>query len=720
MASSVAERESPPLVFQVAGLTCTESAAQFEQNIRAMASVRQAELNYGTAKLSVWGDVAPMEIVREADQAGYQARQIGRPFSRRSRWRRSSRVWLTLLSGLFLGAAALIPYAPELPFPLPAETERALLGLSVLLGGYNPFRSAFFAVLRRRLEMNVLMSVATLGALVIGAWFEGAIVIFLFALGQSLGARSLERARRSISSLIEISPSTATVVKETGEASVSAHDVRPGDVCIVGPGERIPVDGRVVSGESWVDELPITGESLPVEKKPGDPVYAGCLNDQGALTIEATLPAEESALARIVRLLEAAHLNKPAAERFVESFARVYTPVVTIAALVVAAVPPVVLGESFDGWIYRGLALLILSCPCALVIAVPAAIVSSLSNAARNGFLVKGGDRLETLAKTDTVVFGKTGTLTHGRFDVTDIVPWGRFRESEVIAAAAGVAWESDHAIARAIVARAEELEIERLYVHKYRAEAGYGAQASAGGATYRVGSVRYITSKGLTLFALKGEVRRLEEEGKSVVVVARDLEPMGLIALADTPRVEGGRVVRRLKNLSKIKGVYMLTGDSKGTAATFAKAVGIDEYRAELLSDHKVSAIREWQKQGRRIVMVGDGISDAKALDQADVGFALRGRNLDGALSGADVALLVDDLAKVPFAIALARRTMKVIRQNIALSIGVKALAIGFLAAGHLTLWMAIASDVGASLLVTLNGLRLARKIKLSARARR
>ena len=690
--------------------------------MRALPGVERAELNYGTARLSVWGDVAAHQIVLEADRAGYQARPLGRSFSRRSRWRRSSRLWYTLIAGLLTAIGIAVPYvqAHLVPFPIPSWTSELFFLLAVVFGGYNPFRSAVFTALERRIDMNVLMSVAALGAFAIGERFEAAAIIFLFSLADNLVALSLDRARRPIADLLELAPGVATVARESGEVEVPVDELAAGDVCVVHPGARIPVDGTVVWGESWVDESPVTGESLPVEKRPGDPVYAGSSNHEGLIRIEVKQPAEESELARIVRLVEEAGQRKTPVERFVDRFARGYTPVVMIAALLVTAVPPVAFGEPLHAWAYRGLALLVLSCPCALLIAVPAAVLSALAHATRSGVLVKGGAHIEALANVDTVVFDKTGTLTHGRLEVTEIVPWGRFSQAEVMAAAAGVEWDSEHPVGRAIVRRAQEMEIERLYVQSFKAQSGLGALGSAGGVTYRVGSARFMSSKGLSLFALKNEIRRLEDEGKTVVVVARELEVMGLIALSDTVRVESRRVVRRLKHMGRIKTVCMITGDNKGTAAVLAREIGIDEFKAELLPDQKVSAIREWQRQGRRVAMVGDGVNDAPALAQADVGIAMGVRAPSAATAAADVALLSDDLAKLPYAIALARRTMRVIRQNAMLALGVKAAALALLAAGDLELWMAIASDAGASLLVTLNGVRLLRRVKVSQKGRR
>ncbi len=675
-----------------------------------MDGVARVHLNYGAAKLHVWGQVSPDDVIRRAHQAGYHAVRVtafGRP--PRSSSALALRLPLTLFCGLFLLMAATADVVPWIDLRM----QQLLLIASIVSGGVFPFRSAFFAIMRRSLDVKVLMSVATLGAVVIGEWLEGATVILLFSLGELLEARSLERARNSVSKLLSLIPDQCAVSRDGEERLLPTADVVVGDVCVVHPGQRIPVDGTIVEGESFVNESSITGEAVPVEKRPGDPLFAGALNGESVLTMQADRPASESTLVRLVGLVEEAQGKTAPLAPFVARFARIYTPVVTVMALGVAALPPLVLGEPFPPWIYRGLMLLVLSSPCALVIAAPVATLSALANAARTGVVIKGGEQLEALADVDTVLFEKTGTLTKGRLEVTEILPLDDSTPERILAVAGGVEWESKHPIARAIVAAAEAAEVDVDPIGGFEARPGLGVLAKRDGVVYRVGSLRYLMGERVELAKAPVLAHELEAEGKTVVGLAEGLRIVGLFALSDSLKEESVRAIRRLRQLGQIQYVAMLTGDNRRAASRLTERLALDEMRAELLPEGKVKAVETWRQEGRRVAMVGDGVKARPALAKAHVGVAMGVANSDASLDSADIEIMGDDLSRVPLLVVLARRTVRVIRQNVACSIGIKVLALILLLSGDLTLWMAIASDVGATLLVTYNGLRLLGRVR-------
>jgi Cd2+/Zn2+-exporting ATPase len=581
---------------------------------------------------------------------------------------------------------------------------------AVVLGGTQTARRAWASLTAARLDIHVLMLVAVAGAALLGEWAEGASVVFLFALAQILEARAMDRARGAIRALMELAPAEAIVRRDGRDHALPVDDVQVGDVVVVKPGEKIPLDGRIVSGESYVNQAPITGESLPVDKTPGDEVFAGAINGRGALEVEVTRRRRDSTLARIIHLVEHAQAQRAPSQTFVDRFARVYTPVVLALAVAIAIVPPVLFDASWTAWIYRSLVLLVISCPCALVISTPVSIVSALAAAARKGVLIKGGARLERLADVRCVAFDKTGTLTKGRLRVTDVVPVDGAAPFEILALAGSLATRSEHPIARAIVRHAGDSGVALMPASNVEALPGRGTYGVVGHRPVVLGSHRLMEERGLCGPAVDSALATLAERGRTTVVVAADGRAAGVIGVADEVR-EAARDTVALLAQYGIERVILLTGDHAAAARSIADAVGITDVRADLLPEQKLDAVEELRRRHGALAMVGDGVNDAPALAAADVGIAMGVAGSDAALETADVALMADELAKIPYAVRLSRATARNIRVNIGFSLALKAVFLVMALAGTATLWMAVVADTGASLIVIANALRLLRE---------
>jgi len=733
------------LELAIANLDCADCAAKVEAAVRRLPGVGAASLTFATGKLHLEYDaaeVSPSAIEGVIQQFGYEAEPLSeraRPAPERPFWLRNRRALFTAGSGLFL----VLGYAVLL-LSLPAIYAQALFAAGIVVGGFQVARAGLFSIIRaRNVDMNVLMSLAVLGAIAIGQWEEAATVVFLFALGNALESYTMDRARSAVRALMEQAPAQARVKRGRSEVMVPADEVQVGEVVAVRPGERVPVDGRVVAGASSVNQAPVTGESLAVEKAEGDEVYAGTVNEQGYLEIVASKPYADNTIARIARLVEQAQAQRAPSQRFVDSFARYYTPTVIAIATGVAVLPWWLWGLPFDAWFYRALVLLVIACPCALVISTPVSIVSGLARAARLGVLVKGGAYLEEAGALKVVAFDKTGTLTVGRPEVTDVIPLNGRSAEEVLQLAATVERRSEHPLAAAVLRRVDRrqhdhgghecdhdhgheqrTDYERAHhcalpncptpqeehaheVADFEAVLGKGVRARIDGAPYYVGSPRLFEELGIDLAAAAGPVDRLRAEGKTVLLLGDERQVVGLLGLADRLRPDARRAVESLRQAG-IARIVLLTGDHEVTARAIAREVGIDEYRAGLLPEDKVAAVKELQARYGQVAMVGDGINDAHSLAAANVGIAMGTAGTDAALETADIALMSDELEKVAFAIGLSQRTLGTVRQNIGLSLLIKGTFLALAVAGFVTLWAAIAADMGASLLVTLNGMRL------------
>ncbi len=600
--------------------------------------------------------------------------------------------------------------------PVPAATA-ALYSAGCVLGLSMVAPKAWLALRRLRPDMNLLMTVAVAGAVAIDQWLEAATVAFLFSLSLLLESWSVGRARRAVERLLDLSPPRARVVGSGGgEELVAVDDVSVGSRIVVRPGERIPLDGRVVDGETSVDEAPITGESVPVDKARGDEVFAGTINGDGALTVEVDRPARETVLARIIRMVGEAQHRRAPVERWVDRFAAVYTPAVMILAAATAALPPLLLAQSWGPWIYRGLVLLVIACPCALVISTPVSIVAALASAARHGVLVKGGAFIEAPSRVRAVAFDKTGTITEGRQRVLSVTGIGDVPDRELLRIAASLEVRSEHPIGKAIVAHAAAEGIGAAPAEETRAVRGKGITGKIAGRAFWAGSHRLLAEQGAETDETTARLAALAGSGRTVVAVGSESRASGFITLADGMRPGAARAVGELRALG-IERIVMLTGDNRATAEAVAREAGLDETHAELLPEDKVRIVEDLVRRYRHVAMVGDGVNDAPAMARADVGIAMGAAGSDAAVEAADVGLMSDDLEKIPWLVRHSRRALAVVRQNIGFALGTKAVLVALTYAGHASLWVAIAGDMGASLLVIGNGLRLLRSPVFSAR---
>ncbi len=608
--------------------------------------------------------------------------------------------------GSFLGALTRGHGAEQHVLPTPSLM---MYWLSAVAGAWFVLPKAAGAAVRFRPDMNLLMTVAVIGAVAIGEYFEAATVAFLFAVALQLEHWSMDRARRAISSLLDLSPDTARCVDpDTGQVvERPATEVPIGTIIVVRPGDRVPLDGQVVVGESSVNEAPITGESRPVPKTPGEGVYAGTINEQGSLQVEVQRTADDTTLAHIIRMVRESQSRRAPAERWVEKFARYYTPAMMTLAAAFVLVPPMFFGGEWSEWLYRGLVLLVVACPCALVISTPVTIVSALTSSARRGVLIKGGAYLEAVGRIDALAIDKTGTLTYGRPEVLEIIPFEGHEAGEVLETAAAVEADSVHPLADAIIRKATDEGVRVRRPEEFIALRGKGAEAVLDGEIVWVGSHRLMEERGVESEQGHRRAEEIEGLGQSVVAVGKGDHTCGLIRVSDGVREDAQGVIRALHEAG-VAHVAMLTGDNDGTARAVAQATGVDDYRSEQLPEEKVRLVEELRERFGFVGMVGDGINDAPALAAANIGIAMGAIGSDAAIETADVTLMADELERLPWLIGHSRRALKVVKANVGLALGTKFAFIILAFFGVATLWQAIAADMGASLLVTFNGLRL------------
>lgn len=714
--------------FRISGMDCAEEITVLKREIGPLVGGEEnLAFNLMDSTMTVSGvQVDDAAIIQAVARTGMRAepwRADQRTAGEAGFWQRHGRAVLTAASGSFTLAGFLwhLFEAGGLTAALGAEgvgvthevplAAKLLYGLAILTGVFYVLPKAWFALRRLRPDMNLLMTIAVIGAVGIGEWFEAATVSFLFALSLLLESWSLGRARRAIAALMDLTPPTARVKRPDGrEEERPPEQVPVGTSFVVKPGERIPLDGKVIGGTSEVNQAPITGESLPVAKEPGSEVFAGTINGNGALEVECTRPAADTTLAHIIRLVAAAQSRRSPSEQWVDRFARIYTPSVMTLAVLVLAVPPLVFSGAWAEWLYRALVLLVIACPCALVISTPVSIVAALAASARHGVLVKGGLYIEAPARLQAIAFDKTGTLTEGRMKVVEVVPLSGHDDTELLERVAALEARSDHPLARAIVAYAEERKVAIRPAEEVQILQGKGATGRFNGKVYWVGSHRYLEERGQETEEIHRQLESLSQAGRTVVVVGNETHVCGFIALADAVRPETVEAVRTLREIG-IRHLIMLTGDNQATAQRIARETGVDEVRAELLPADKVSAVETLVSGYGQVAMVGDGVNDAPAMARASLGIAMGAAGSDAAIETADIALMSDDLAKLPWLIRHSRRTLAVIRQNIGFSLLVKAAFVVLTFLGSASLWSAIAADTGASLLVIFNGLRLLRR---------
>jgi Cd2+/Zn2+-exporting ATPase len=694
--------------FKIEGMDCREEVAVLERRFKNLTGLERFSADLMGQRLHVQYDAAKLSAASIADavaDTGMRAwleHEEPVPGNERSQRSRQALVWtagITLAVGLAL----------ELLGPAAGPAAILLFALSLAASVSVTLRKAWSAMRVGALDINVLMIVAAAGAVLLGQWSEAATVVFLFALAQALEARTLDRARSAIRALMDLTPTDALVRDQAGERRVDVEQIAPGATIIVRPGEKIPLDGQVVAGQSAVNQAPVTGESLPVDKLPGDEVFAGTINGRGAIDVRVTRFRRDTTLARIIHLVERAQAQRAPAQALVERFARIYTPAVMLLAAAVAVIPPLALHLSWHDWIYRGLVLLVVSCPCALVISTPVSIVAALAGAARKGVLIKGGMHLERTSRVRCIAFDKTGTLTRGVLDVVDVVPLDGESIPSIVGLASSVEQRSSHPIALAIVQYAAASRIFAAPAVGVSSLSGRGTEGLVDGTRVLLGNHRVFEERGICSAAIHNQLDALSASGHTAVLVARDERPIGIIALADRARESGRDTVALLRRMG-VRAIVMLTGDSRATAMAIASDLGIDEYRADLLPEDKVAAVKDLQRLHGSVAMVGDGVNDAPALATADVGIAMGVAGSDAALETADVALMADELLKIPYTLRLSRATVRNIKMNLAISVVMKVAFVVAAVAGVATLWMAIVADTGASVIVIANALRLLR----------
>ncbi|PTL24419.1 heavy metal translocating P-type ATPase [Shouchella clausii] len=697
-------------VYRVDGFTCANCAGKFEKNVKDLPGVKDAKVNFGASKLTVYGE-ATIEALEEA--GAFEQLKVTKEPSRRQPFQYTQIPFYKKHRSILLSVLLLVfGYVFQFKY---GESNIGTVGLfltAILAGGFPLLKTGIRNVARLEFNMKTLMTVAVIGGAIIGEWGEVAVVVILFAISEALERFSMDRARKSIQSLMDIAPNEALIKRNGQEFTVHVGDIVVGDIMIVKPGQKIAMDGIVVHGHSSVNQAAITGESVPVEKAVDDEVFAGTLNEEGLLEIKVTKLVEDTTISKIIHLVEEAQGERAPAQAFVDKFAKYYTPIIMVVAALVAIIPPLFTGGNWSTWVYQGLAVLVVGCPCALVISTPISIVSAIGNAAKKGVLVKGGVYLEEMASLKAIAFDKTGTLTKGIPVVTDFALLNpQLDQRQLFAIVAALENRSQHPLASAIVAKAKD---EQLPYHDYMVEnvtalTGKGITGTVNGKTYYVGSPKLFQERlptwDITPFAQN--IKSLQQQGKTAMLVGTETELLAIVAVADEVRPSSKEVIRKLHEAGIAKTV-MLTGDNKQTAHAIGQAVGVADIQAELMPEDKLRFIKQWQENHGHVAMVGDGVNDAPALAAATVGIAMGGAGTDTALETADIALMGDDLKKLPFTVKLSRKTLNIIKANIAFAIAIKLAALLLVVPGWLTLWIAILSDMGATLLVALNSMRL------------
>lgn len=695
--------------YRVGGMDCAACATTVEKVVSSLEGVDAANVSIGNAMMVVEGPVESEQVQRAVRKAGYSAQLASEPRGASVPfWRQSSRTFSTTVAIALLLLAVITSLTA-----LPASVSSTLFLLTMAVGGWAIAVSAFAALKQRALDMNVLMALAAIGAVAIGDYAEAAWVVVLFAVGNALEELALEKSRRSVESLRELAPTSAHVLQGIEEVLMPVAEITPGSFLVIRPGERLPLDGELTQGSSSLDESTLTGESVPVEKRTGESVFAGTLNVSGSFTMRTTSGAEDSTLAQVTRLVSDAQGSKAPSERFVDRFARIYTPIVLVAAVLVAVVPTLA-GGSFDEWFYRALALLIVACPCALVISVPASVVAAIGGAAKIGVLIKGGQVLEDLASVKAVALDKTGTLTRARPVVMSIHATEGTGENEALRLMAAIEKGSEHPLGQALVRAAEDIDSPTVAVEEFEGLPGRGATAIVEGRSLWAGGPRMANDQGALL---PKEFDAAQVRGETAVVLGEGPRVLAVFGLADEPRREASIAVTALRERLGIRDVVMLTGDSEPVARAISERTGISDWRSGLLPENKLETVRDIESEVGPVVMVGDGVNDSPALAGSTVGVAMGAAGSDVALDSADVALMGDDLTRLPDAITLSRKAVFIMKQNVSVSLVTKAIFVVLAPLGFVTLVTAIAVDMGVSLLVTLNGLRLLRRPRTEVR---
>jgi len=705
-------RESRQVDVRVRGLDCESEAAQIRRGLRGFPGLLDLRINPGAAKVSMTYDsalTAPEVLRDKLEDLGFEPVE-GLAVPEPAKPWKNPKVLTSVLSGILLLVGWLIGLAGA-----PETVVIAIYVVSLLTGGYYFGREAIEDLLfEREVGIELLMATAAVVAALMGQVAEGAMLAFLYSISEAAEGYTEQKTRSAVRALMDLAPKRALARRDGREVEIPVEEVAVGDVFIVRPGEGVATDGVVVAGSSSVNQAPVTGESMLVEKTAGDVVYAGSINGEGALEVEATTAFADNTISRIIQMVEEAQERKGRSQRFIERFGAKYSPAVLLLGVVVALVPPLLFGASWTEWITRATVFVVAAAPCALVISIPITLIAALGTGARKGVLIKGGIYVEELSKVKVVAFDKTGTLTRGRPEVTDVVPLESGRQTrtarEVVEVAAAIERRSEHPLARAIMLHAEEAGVDPPEVVEFRALTGAGAVARLHGRRVHIGSPALFEERlGVSLEGARSQIERLQDEGKTVVVVGDEERGWGLIAIRDNLRENARRVIEEL-HAAGIEKVAMLTGDNERTARAIAREAGIDEVHADLKPEGKVMRVRELSERYGHVAMVGDGVNDAPALAEATVGVAMGAAGTDVAIETADVALMADDLERLVYALRLAQKNRRVVRQNLALSIAVIAVLVVGAVAGAFTLPIAVLGHEVSEFIVIASGLRMLR----------
>lgn len=706
--------------YRVEGFTCANCAGKFERNVKEIEGVQDAKVNFGASKISVAGEVT----IAQLEQAGaFESLKITADVPIRSRsaangsavpqQKEKPSFWQTYHALLYSVLLIVLGY---ISYGMNGEHNLITILLflaATMISGIKLFSVGLKNLLRLDFDMRTLMTVAVIGGGIIGEWAEVAVVVILFAVSEALERYSMERARQSIHQLMDIAPKEALIRRGSQELTVAVEEIEIGDVMLVKPGQKIAMDGVVIAGQSAVNQAAITGESIPAAKGIGDEVFAGTLNGEGWIEVKITKHVEDTTIARIIHLVEEAQAERAPAQAFIDKFAKVYTPAIMVVAALVAILPPLLLDGSWANWVYQGLAVLVVGCPCALVISTPISIVSAIGNAAKHGVLIKGGIYLEEMGAVKAIAFDKTGTLTLGVPSVTNYEVFDDADADQLLAIIAALEHRSQHPLASAIVSKAHEAGVDdgAVEVESFTAITGKGISGKVHGVNFYVGSPKLFTEELAAELpqALQQRIDELQLQGKTVMLAGMEQRILALIAVADELRATSQQVLQELHKLN-IAHTVMLTGDAHNTAQFIGRSAGVTDIEAELMPEDKLHRVKQLQQRYGKVAMVGDGVNDAPALAASTVGIAMGGAGTDTALETADIALMADDLSKLPFAVKLSRKAMQIIKINIAFAIGIKLIALLLVIPGWLTLWIAITADIGATLAVSLNSMRLMR----------
>lgn len=699
-------KETSSKTYRVEGLSCTNCAAKFEKNVKSIEGVTDAKVNFGAGKIKVEGTSSIQEIksagafenliIQDEDNQESEGEQKD-SFLKRN--------WTLVISVILIAIAFYFRSTA-------GENDiitKSLFISAIVIGGFSLFTEGIKDLLKLNFSMEVLMTVAIIGASIIGEWAEGSIVVILFAISEALERFSMDRARQSIRSLMDIAPKEALIRRNNEEKMINVSDIQIGDIMIIKPGQKIAMDGVVIKGHSAVNQAAITGESVPIEKQIKDEIFAGTLNEEGILEVEVTKHVNDTTIAKIIHLVEEAQGERAPAQAFVDNFAKYYTPSIMAISALIIIIPPLFFGGDWNKWLYQGLSLLVVGCPCSLVISTPVSIVSAIGNSAKNGVLVKGGIYLEEIGGLKAIAFDKTGTLTKGTPSVTDFVVSDTNQENQYLSIISALEILSQHPLASAILKEADRREsnYQMIDIMNFKSVTGKGIKGDYQGTTYFVGSPKLFDSELIRQASVMKNYEKLQEQGKTVMIFGTAQNILAIIAVADELRKSSSEIIAKLHQLG-IEHTIMLTGDNIRTAKSIGEQVGVTDIKGDLMPQDKLDYIKELKEKYGKVAMVGDGVNDAPALASATVGIAMGGAGTDTALETADVALMGDDLQKLPFIVNLSRKTLKIIKQNITFSLSIKFLALLLIIPGWLSLWIAIVADMGATLLVTLNGLRL------------